>query len=205
MTRNNSIKFKLLLLLIATSISQICFADVIGMSSSTMKFGWATGLGSHNMESRDGSTKKIDSVQPYNLIVTDWLNNGLSYWVEAYYASYRFSPTEVNLGQQVTQYGTRASLLYNFYLLKYLQPWVGVGLDTAYSQFSKRHTIDFEGYLAKQFSDENKWDIGYLVHAHNAWNYSKNLSLGIKAEYRIPFSDSIKSSTLGFFILYRPR
>jgi len=185
--------------------SQPIFAGAIGLSGSTIKYGFATRASAYNIDSSHGQSEVLNVIQPYNFVVTDWLSSGSSYWLEIYHASYRFKPTETKVGQQLDKSGVRFSIMKNTFVSKYFQPWYGLGLDVAHSKFSKRHTVDFEGFRANEYNDENKLDLGLLVQTHSAWDLTKDWSTGVKGEYRLALSESIQGATFEFFVLYRSR
>ena len=42
-------------------------------------------------------------------------------------------------------------------------PWLGLGLDLSRSDYSKRHTVDSDGFLLERFSDRDETGLGLVI------------------------------------------
>jgi len=175
----------------------------IGLPENTIRYGLASNMGLYHVDDPQGESQKKFFVQPYNLLVTDWLPNAWRYNAEFYYASMLFKAESNKIGQTVEQYGSRLLLMYNVNTLKVWQPWFGLGMDFSYAQFSQRHSVDDEGFLTGQFDDRKTLNAAWVFQMATEWQLDRRWDAGLKVQYALPLNHSIQSLSLGLYLLYR--
>ncbi|MEJ2347118.1 MAG: hypothetical protein P8090_17280 [Gammaproteobacteria bacterium] len=113
---------------------------------------------------RSLATKAANSVQPLTLIYTDWLPGGLRYWAEGYFARTNLDAAAGKVAEDVSRYGIQFAVQRNF-RWGWWSPWLGVGMDVSRNRYSKRYTVDSDGYLLATYPDRSTTAVGISVHA----------------------------------------
>lgn len=187
--------------LLALSLSGESWAAAIGLPANTARIGYAVGIYRMAVDDPDGATKAANSVQPLTLIYTDWLPGGLRYWAEGYFARTSLNAAAGKVAEDVSRYGIQFAVQRNFRWGRW-SPWLGVGMDVSRNRYSKRYTVDSDGYLLATYPDRSTTAVGISVHAISEWALARDWDLSAKLEQVIPVSGGITVTALTLGILY---
>ncbi len=193
--------FLFTILLVQFSLPGAAYSVAIGMPESTLKVGYGVGMGRLSIEDPDGASASENGVQPFRVIVADWLRGDIRYWGELFFQSATLSASQMNIGQTVGQYGVQLSAQKNLKVGGHWYPWLGVGVDLSRVSYSRRHTIDSDGFLQNRFSDRNEIDLGIIVNLISETELNRDWDVGAKLEQRFSLSGGIKQLSLSLFLL----
>ena len=187
--------------LLALSMSCKAGAGAIGLPETTARIGYGVGVYRLAVDDPDGPTQAAVSAQPLTLIYTDWLPGGLRYWAEGYFARTRLDAANGKLGEDVSRYGIQFAVQHNVRWGSW-SPWLGVGMDLSRNQYSKRYTVDSDGFLLNTYADRTATAVGINIHAVSEWALERNWDLSAKLEQVIPVSGGVNETSLTVGILY---
>lgn len=175
----------------------------LGLPPSTAKLGYSAAYVRASVDDPDGDTQTASGVQPLGLVYTDWLIGDFRYWSELYYYATELDAATNRIGQDVKRYGVRFSAQKNLRFMQAWAPWLGLGLDVSQANYSNRHTVDSEGFLADSFDDRDEVAVSLLVNVISEWSVAGNWSVGLKLEQSIPISSDISEFLVSGAVLYR--
>ena len=190
------------LFVVASLCSANLSASALGLAEKTLRVGYATGFNHLDVIDPDGETKTSNSFQPNKVVITDWLPGGNRYWLILYQVSAVLDASENNIGQLVNQNGFSLQVQKYFGLSRLISPWLGMGVSGSIDRFTKRHTMDSEGFLQKRFDDRQQTSIGFVISAVQEWEVNRDWSVGLQAEHSFPLSNSVQSSAVTLLFLY---
>lgn len=179
-------------------------AAAIGVIPSTLQIAWGSNINWVNVNDQNGQSDNKFSTQTGSLFITDWLSSNSRFLAELYTSNYAFTATGSHTGQQVNNRGLRLSLQGKTIGLKNLSPLFGLGIDLAYSKFSKRHKVDNDGYLIEQFEDISKPSYKIILNVMESWSWTEKIKIGFKLEYSIPITQAIHGFSSSVLLLYQP-
>jgi hypothetical protein len=188
--------------LLGLSLSGQVSAAAIGLPENTARFGYAVGISRLAVDDPDGSTKAAVDVQPITLIYTDWLPRGWRYWAEGYYIRATLDASVGDIGQQVSRIGARLAVQRNVQWGKW-SPWLGAGLDLSRNHYSKRYTVDSDGFLLNTYTDRSSTAVGITAHIVSEWALARDWDLSTKLEQVFPVNGGITETSLSVGVLYR--
>ena len=198
---------KQILILCFCVLSGITFSTnvnaVLGLPENTARLGYSLGIAKLDIDDPDGFTNTSYTVQPYKLIYTDWWQNGNRYWLEAFHQQTTIKPSEKFIGQHVKHTGVNFLIQKNYQINADIRPWLGMGMGFSVEQYSKRHTIDKEGFLLEKYSDRKTKSIGVLLNLVNEWQVSKTSTIGGSLFQRISLNREITESLFSVYYLVR--
>jgi hypothetical protein len=174
----------------------------IDMPENTARFGYALGMARLSIDDPDGATDTVTEVQPITFTYTNWLNGGYRYWSELYYQQTSLDASTTAIGQDIAQYGLRFSVQRNLPMGDNWTPWLGLGLDLSRSDYSKRHTVDSDGFLLERFSDRDETGLGLVINLVTEWGLRDDWYLSAKLEQIIPLGNGLKATSLSIGVLY---
>ena len=169
-----------------------------------VQLGFGTKISRVSVSDDIGQTNKINSTQSLSVYFTNILKENTRYLSEVYIANYAFTADASHLGQEVSDMGFRFSLLLNKPILESFSPWLGAGLDISNSSFKKRHDVDNDGFLIKEYQDESRPSLGVLINVMQKWQINSDIDIAAKVEYVLPITNSVGGASVGFIILFRP-
>ncbi len=179
-------------------------AEAIGQPDLTIKIGLGTKITQVTINDPEGRTRRVSKTLPTSLYLTDRLNNSTNYLFELYTANYAFEASDDYVGSVVRQSGVRLSFQKNLVVHPYFSPWFGVGFDTSYSQFKKRHTVDDEGFLIARYPNESKLGVALLLNIMQKWTVTPAFDIAAKLEYSAPLNQSVSGFSAGVIFLFSP-
>jgi len=188
--------------LLGLSLSGQVSAAAIGLPENTARIGYAVGVSRLAMDDPDGSTKAAVGVQPLTLIYTDWLPRGWRYWAEGYYFRTSLDASTSDIGQDASRIGARLAVQRNVQWGKW-SPWLGVGLDISRNHYSKRYTVDSDGFLLNAYPDRSSTALGITAHIVSEWALARDWDLSTKLEQVFPVNGGITETSLSVGVLYR--
>lgn len=166
--------------------------------------GYSIGAALVSVDDPEGDTEASWSIQPISLIYTARLwSNGIRYWSELYYYQAKLDADPTNLGQDAKRYGLRVSLQKSLPVSPKYSLWFGAGVDISQASYTKRHTIDNDGFLLTVSPDREETIFAGVINLMNEWSISRKWSIGAKLEKSIPFEGDIEESLAAVTILYR--
>ncbi|KAF0190457.1 MAG: hypothetical protein FD165_2690 [Gammaproteobacteria bacterium] len=193
----------LTLVLALAGVPGSAHAAVIGeIERKTAGFGYVFGAGVMSVDDPDGATGDEFVVQPLALAYTRKLSGDLRYWLEPYYQAATFDASVDEIGQDLTRFGMRVSFQQYVVPAARFLPWIGAGLDIAHTQYTSRHTIDVDGYLANRFPDRSETGVNLLVNAQREWKLSGNRSVNARIEYLSPIGGDMSSLSVSLVYLF---
>lgn len=167
------------------------------------EFGYLFGVGALSLDDPDGPSATEFILQPFALVYTRRLRGNWRHWQELYFQQATFDASADNVGQDVTRFGARVSMQ------KYLTigtghlPRIGAGLDVSRTRYANRHTIDVDGFLARQFPDRSEIDISALVNLSSEWTWSERRSVHARLEYLAPIGGDLASLSASVALLFQ--
>ena len=189
--------------LLGLLLNNSVLAAAIGLpEENTARIGYLVGVSQFAVDDPDGPTESVVDVQPLTLIYTDFLPHGWRYWAEAYYFAATLGGNAGNIREDVSRIGARLSLQYNMHLGKW-SLWLGAGLDLSRNQYTKRYSVDKDGFLLNAFADRSDTAWGMPVQITSEWPLARDWDLSAKLEHVFPASGGISESSLSAGILYR--
>jgi len=175
----------------------------LGLPENTAKLGYAMGSTYVSVDDPADNTAKEWALLPLTLIHTDWLIGDIRYWSELFYYKAVLNPAANNVGQNVEQYGFRASLQKSLRVTRLWAPWFGVGIGVSRVTYTTRHTIDSDGFLLAAYPDREQTSIALLLNIASEWPLARNWDIGVKLEQAIPVDGDISESSALIMLLYR--
>ena len=181
----------------------LVMAQAIGLPENTARIGIGGGAARMTVDDPDGPTATDYATQPLTLIYTDWFFGRSRLWSELYYNQARLAATSTRIGQEVQHYGYRASVQWPLGLDGPLHLWFGGGVDLSRAQYTLRHTVDQDGFLANRYADRDTFEAGLLLNINSEWALRQNWSVGAKIEQLVPVAGNVDELTGLITILYR--
>ena len=176
----------------------------IGLPPTTVQFGFGTNLNLVSVNDRQGDTDSQFSAQSGSIYVTDWFLGETRYLGELYISKYLFEAEGNKTGEQVDSKGARFSVQYHGQHNKYFAPWYGVGIDISRTDFTKRHKVDSDGFLVREYDDLNKGSFNLIFNMMQSWSISADVDLGAKLEYSVPLGQTVNGFSASMLIIFRP-
>ncbi len=176
-------------------------AAAIGMPQQTAKLGFAVGVANISVKDPTGATDNEWVLRPLNLLYTNQAFGLYRYWAEAFYQEAVLSASTSEIGQQVKQFGVKASLQREIASHNIGTSWLGVGLQLSYDRYEDRHTTDNSGFLAQVYPNRSGLEpallLNYVLEKNIAgWNVAG------KVEKSIPFSDGTSEFIISVGLLF---
>lgn len=193
----------LLTALLGLSFNDPVLASALGLpDESTARIGYLIGASRFAVDDPDGPTKPTVDVLPLNLVYTDWLPHSWRYWAEAYYFTTTLDANAGDIKQKASRIGTRLTLQRSVDLGNW-SLWLGAGLDISRNQYTKRYTVDRDGFLLKTYPDRLKTAVGIATQLVIDWPLAQNWDLVTKLGHVFPVNGGITETALSAGILYR--
>ena len=199
----SGMKWILMAALLSLSLNGQVSASAIGLlDENTARIGYLVGVSQFAVDDPDGPTKATVDVLPLSLIYTDWLPHSWRYWAEAYYFATTLDANTGDIRQEVSRIGTRLSLQRNVNLGDW-SLWLGAGLDVSRNQYTKRYTVDSDGFLLRTYEDRFDTAVGFATQLVMEWPLAQDWDVTAKLEHMFPVNGGITETALSAGILYR--
>jgi len=167
-----------------------------------MQLGLGTNISQVSISDDVGETDKLTSVQALSIYLAHQLNQDLRYLSEVNISKYGFEADGSYLGQEINQQGLRFSIQKNTRIYSDISVWLGGGLELSNSSYRKRHTVDSQGFLLKEYENEVKPGLGILLNAMQKWRINDNMDIAAKIEYSLPVVQSASRLSIGFVLFF---
>ncbi len=179
------------------------FAVLIVISSNaiaedSISYAWTPKFVTFQVNDPDGSTETSSVLQLLSATVKYKTSRDTQIISEGTYYDFELDASTSKIGQQVktislaTYYESRLKWGRDF------KPWAGVGLVINMDEFSKRHTIDKDGFLAQQFPDQSGTNFALAARLTNTWEINRDMGIGFSIGYQLPLSDTLEGVDIGF-------
>jgi len=176
--------------------------EPIKQSVSAMQLGFGTNISRVSLDDDVGQTDKLISVQALSIYFTNRLNQNMRYLSEVNISKYGFEASGSYLGQEINQQGLRFSVQKNTTISRDISPWLGGGLELSNSSYRKRHTVDSQGFLLKEYENETKLGLGLLLNVMQKWSINDYMDITAKIEYSVPVMKSVSRVSIGFILFF---
>lgn len=186
----------------ALTSASTALGAAIGASESTARIGVGATLSKISVKDPNGDTRSKTELQPFNFVYTDDFSPDVRYWLEGFYQAATLAASSNQIGQDVERYGLRASLQRKLKLYPTFDLWGGLGVHAAMDDFSKRYTVDSEGYLLQRYGDRSSNHFGIHGELVAEWKFKPRWGIAAKAMYAVPFGDGVNDLSVGAFFLY---
>ncbi len=193
----------LITVLLGLSMNESVMAAAIGLpDENTARIGYLVGVTNFALDDPDGHTKSVVDTLPFTLIYTNWLPHGWRYWAEAYFFATTLDGNAGDIQQDVRRIGARLSLQRNLHLWRW-SFWLGAGLDVSSNKYTKRYSVDKDGFLLNRYPDRSETALGVNTQMISEWPLAKDWDLAAKLEHVFSVNGGITETSLSAGILYR--
>jgi len=190
----------------------LCFASIvcvatahaaaIGEVERTDRFGYALSVAYLSVDDSDGDTEGEWEVLPLNFIYTNQWLGGFRYWVEGFYQETTLDASTNDVGQDVERYGLRLALQHRATMIEAIQLFGGIGLVLSKDDFTKRHTVDNDGFLKQSYSDQTDNNVGFQVDVMSEWEINRRWDIAARALYEVPITNGVEEFSVSLVLLY---
>ncbi len=169
------------------------------------RFGLGVVTGSYSVDDPKGSTDSANETSlfgvmtiPVNRNFPDW-----RYWFGLNYNAFELEPSTQDVGQEVTSVSIETILQKGFNVSSEIKPYAGLGVGVGANDFTKRHTIDSDGYLAERYEDRSETSFYLIANLGVATRkLDSGFFIGTSLSYKTPLEDGIEATELNLFFLY---
>jgi len=184
------------------ALSGTVHAGTLGLPDNTARIGYAAGPAYVLIDEAHSAPNQAWSMSQ-SLIYTDWFLAGTRYWATLRYQQADFDAGVGKIGAHLTSYGGRLSVQHNFRVAKNFAPWLGAGIDLSQIHYSRRHTVDVDGYLVETFPSRTTLNTGLVVNATHEWSFGRAFHIDTQLEQLLSVNDTVRETTLWASLLYR--
>jgi len=170
-----------------------------------MKYGIAGNLANLSVEDPNGDTDSTNTSYLSGFVLTPLNRNqpSVRLWYELSYRSFDLDPSTTNIGQEVSSLSLSATIQKGWSSKMVDAYWVGIGGELNLDDYSKRLTVDSDGFINQQFNDRNETILGVLLNAgFNLPKTSGGYVYGFNFNYRMPIDDGINGISASFFVMW---
>lgn len=176
------------------------FSAAIGEPEQTGRFGYALSAAIVSVEDPDGPADDESEIFPWNVVYTDRWVGGFRYWAEGFYQEFTLAPSTSFIGQDVERYGVRLSAQRKIEWIESLQLWAGAGAILSRDSFSKRFTVDGDGFLASVYPDRDRNHLGIQLDLTSEWSLNRQWDIAGRLLYAPPIGEGVEE--LGVFVVF---
>jgi len=193
----------LVAVLLGFPVNRPVLASAIGLpDEDTGRIGYLVGMSRFTVDDPDGPTQAGVDVLPMSLVYTDWLPHSWRYWAEAYYFATTLDAKAGEIKQKIARIGTRLTLQHNVNLGRW-SVWLGGGLDLSRNQYTRRYSVDNDGFLLKVYEDRLNTAVGFAAQFVIDWPLAQNWDLAAKLDHVFHINGGVDETALSAGILYR--
>ncbi|MDH5302104.1 MAG: hypothetical protein OEW58_12155 [Gammaproteobacteria bacterium] len=196
-----TIRHVFFLLLLLTSSS--CFA-LLGAPINTSSYAFGTGPASVTITDPDGERTTTHSSNLMSLAYSDWWHQDIRYWLQWQLLNADSQARGQEVGQSIQQQSVSLSLQKIWPLHSQFKPWLDIGLQAAYNQYSLRHTISDDGYLQQRFADRSSLSLGLITAMQAQWEMQHDWSVGFRAQQTLVPGNNINYRSINLLLHYQP-
>lgn len=165
-------------------------------------FGPMVGWGRGGVSDPDGPTGTATTIIPSLIATLDW-DRDVRLFGQLYTDRYKLKPNGTSkIAQDVKQTGINTSVQYRLRVARDFRPWIGAGLGYAQNSFSKRYTVDKDGYLAARYPDRDESAINFVINAAISWEVNDRFRVALIPQYEYPINGSAKMLSVGLALLF---
>ncbi len=177
-------------------------AGTLGLPDNTARIGYAAGPAYVSINAAHSVPNQAWSVA-HSVVYTDWFLAGTRYWALLRYQQADFDAGVGKLGAHLTTYGARLSVQNNFRVTENFAPWLGAGIDLSRSRYSRRFSVDEDGYLVETFATRSVVNTGVVFNATHEWSLGRALHLSMQLEQLLSVDNRLRETALWTSLLYR--
>lgn len=181
----------------------ILFSGSVFGIDNPMKVGWSPWYGSLSVDDPDGDTDSTTATLPLSAMFFIPSSRDYRWVVSGFGYDFKLAASPDNIGQEVNGYSLAGWFQRRFRFGRSFKPWFGLGLQADILDITARHNIDSSGFLTNTYPDRSETGLGMSVNFSNEWNISKNIDLGLNAQYIYSFSNTLTGPLVGVSLLYR--
>ncbi len=178
------------------------FAAAIGEPEQTARFGYALSTAQVSVEDPDGAADDESDIFPWNVVYTDRWLGGFRYWLEGFYQEFTLPASASYIGQDVERYGVRLSAQRKIEWIESLQLWAGAGAILSRDSFTKRFTVDSDGFLADVYPDRDRNHIGVQLDLTSEWSLNRRWDVAGRAYFAPSIGEGVEELGLSVVFLY---
>ena len=175
----------------------------LAQAQSTTLLGYGLSVGQVTVNDPDGATKSTTDTTLFQLYYFHEYTRDLRYYTELLINDFNLDASTNHIGQQVEQKSIGFGLQKRFRFTRHTKPWIGIGLNVSQEEYTERHTIDGDGFLAQTFNDREETVISINLQAMSEYKMNKQFLLGLKAQYLTPIDDGVESFSISAIVLYQ--
>ncbi len=144
-------------------------------------------------EDPDGSTESEFSVSLFNVFYLMDLGRDTRLFTNLSYIDYSVSASASDIAQDVSRYSVSAIYQTRFRPSRSFKPWLGIGLSFSSEEFTKRYTVDSDGFLLQSYKDRS--DSGVALEL----DFTNDVTLfDTDLVIRVGFTSSLYDGSSGF-------
>lgn len=180
----------------------LCFIPLLAHAEDkSFRFGL---IGSMNSYKSYDPVAKTDSANALGFggIVTMALDRESRALLNINHDSYSLTGSQTNVGEDISSFGGSLSYQKMMRFTRTLKPWFGVGLGYASTSHSNRYTVSTLSSGHTLYADYKSTDISAVLSANSEWEYSRDLDIGLQAQYAKTFSNQSSVIRVGIYFLY---
>ncbi len=181
---------KYILLIFILSLNSAHAAD----DDSVFKnLGFGPTIFSFSPEDPDGPTDSEFSFSLFNVFYLMDLGRDTRLFTNLSYIDYSVSASTSNIAQDVSRYSIATVYQTRFRPSRNFKPWLGIGLSFSSEEFTKRYTVDSDGFLLQSYKDRS--DSGVALEL----DFTNDVTLfDTDLVFRIGFTSSLYDGSSGF-------
>jgi hypothetical protein len=171
--------------------SAAAWAAAIGAPERTGRLGLGLSYSSFDVHDPDGSVANESDFSLINFFYTDRFVRGYRYWVEGFYQEATFDGSTKDIGQDMERMGLRLAIQHRLDFVTAWDMWGGIGLTAAHDSFTKRFTVDSDGFLGTAYEDRSANHLGMQFDLTSEWRVGQDWDLAVRLLYGFPFGDGV--------------
>jgi len=165
-------------------------------------FGYGVSVGEYQVNDPDGQTQPTSDDSIVHILYMNQMSRDKRWYAEYYQITVEYEAQANYIGQEVKTKGVNLAFQKRFSFTRSIRPWFGFGVNLTSNEFTKRHTVDEDGYLVQSYDDRSDETLSLLIDAAFDIDLTDDLSLDVRLQHTEPFSDSVISNTITFILFY---
>ena len=182
-------------LLICTAFPAAAFAQ--------SKVGVAPGFLLATVEDPDGDADSYSGLLPLSLVFSHDLSNKTRIYSTFSYFSFDLDAGTDKIGQDISGYELAATWQRIFKLGYELHFFAGIGFGYTNADFTKRHTVDEDGYLARRYEDRSEGYLSIIGNISKEWEVTDIIDVGFNLSYKHALSDGVSGFNGAVTVMYK--
>ena len=181
----------------------ITFLPCLVFANPDQGFGYRLSFSSLSVDDVLIDTNRTSQVLPFTFFYTQGLKRDLYFYSEVAWKSFKTRAASGGVGQTINVAEVAFGLDYQYRLSRSIKPRFGIGVDYMNTTYSKRYSMDSDGFLLDRYADEKKNLFSIYLNASHYWKLSKTWDIGANARTALPFGFSdIKETSVGISGMY---